>query len=151
MKANLQEVTQIMNFQAAVFQNIIQDPEKLNVQSLDGTHQTLNIDFIRMAKGLFSFTSVANIRLARHFLHTVPTHATIFNHNSLLTVMIYTTHRTDIHIQYSLSAPVSHTMWHTPVRTSTLFIISAVYQLTNDTITNNLSKSHSPFLWHCSL
>jgi hypothetical protein len=57
IKANLQEVTQIMNFQAAVFQNIIQDPEKLNVQSLDGTHQTFSIDFICIPLSSYSYSN----------------------------------------------------------------------------------------------
>ena len=116
------------------------------MQSLDWTHQTFNIDFTHTAEGRFSFTSVSNIGLARHFCRLCPLMPLTFNHSSLLAVMTYTT-QTKIHIQHSLSAPVSHTTWHTRQNLNTL-IISAVYQLTNDSITTNLSKSHSPFLWH---
>jgi hypothetical protein len=60
IKTSLQEVTQIMNFHAAVFQNIIEDPEKLNVQSLDGTHQTFNSNFICIPLSSYSYSNTLN-------------------------------------------------------------------------------------------
>jgi len=85
-KANLQEVIQITKFQVAVFQNNIQDHEKVNVKSLDETHRTFNTDCTQRAKGWISFTTMANTGLATHFCRLCPPMPLSLIDTSLLTV-----------------------------------------------------------------
>jgi hypothetical protein len=75
-----------MNFQVAVFQNNIQEHEKVNVKSLDETHQAFNTDCTHRAKGWISFATMANTGLARHFCRLCPSIPLSFIDTSLLTV-----------------------------------------------------------------
>lgn len=92
---------------------------------------------------------MANVWLARHFstIKTAPTHAIVTaSHQPTDCHMTYTIHQTEIPIKYG-TAPTCHTTSHHFHENLNNLTNSAVYQLTNETVTTNLSKSHVPFLW----